>query len=125
MSHLEIIHAITDLRDNKRTEHLKHCSDVIIQLLSMCITSLFVHGILPESKVSVVLVPIVRNKNASICSSSNYRHIALASIVFNVFKTIIYDRITYSLITCDNQFGFKDSHCTDMCRHAFKEAISI
>ena len=120
MSHSEIIHAIKDLKDNKScgldgisAEHLKHCSDVIIQLLSMCFTSLFVHGILPESMISVVLVPIVKYKNASICSKSNHRPIALASIVAKVFEKIIYDRIAYSLITCDNQFGFKAKHSTE------------
>ena len=102
---------------------LKYCSDVIIPLLSMCFTSLFVHGSLPESMVSVVLVPIVKNKNASICSKSNYRPIALDSIVSKVFEQIIYDRIAYSLITCDNQFGFKAKHSTDMCIYAFKEAV--
>ena len=93
MSHSEIIHAIKDLKDNKScgldgisAEHLKHCSDVIIPPLSMCFTSFFFHGILPESMISVVLVPIdiVKNKNASICSKSNYRPIALASIVSKV-----------------------------------------
>ena len=114
VSHSEIIHTITYLKDNKScgldgisAEHLKLCSDVIIPLLSMCFTSLFVHGILPESMISVVLVPIVKNKNASICSKSNYRPIALASIVSKVYEKIIYDRIAYSLITCDNLFGFK------------------
>ena len=68
MSHSEIIHAITVLKNNKScgldgvsAEHLKHCSDVIIRLFSMCFTGLFVHGILPESMIYVVLVPIVKN----------------------------------------------------------------
>ena len=70
VSHSEIIHTINDLKDNKScgldgisAEHLKHCSDVIIPLLSMCFTSLFVHGILPESMIYVVVVSIVKNKN--------------------------------------------------------------
>ena len=69
VSHSEIIHAIKDLKDNKScgldgisAEHFKHCNDVIIPLLSMCFTSLFVHGILHESMISVVLVPIVKKK---------------------------------------------------------------
>ena len=41
--------------------------------------------------------------------------LSLASIVSKVFEKIIYDRIAYSLITCDNQFGFKAKHSTDMC----------
>ena len=67
VSHSEIIHAIKDLKDNKScgldgisAEHLQHCCDVIIPLLSVCFTSLFVYGILPESMIYVVLVPIVK-----------------------------------------------------------------
>ena len=88
----------------------------------MCFTSLFVHGILPESMVSVVLVPVVK-KNASICRKSNYIPIGLASIVSKVLEKNIHDRIAYSLITCDNQFGFKSKHSTVMCIYAFKEAV--
>ena len=44
----------------------------------MCFTGLFIHGVLPPSMISVVLVPIVKNKRISICSKSNYRPIALA-----------------------------------------------
>ena len=40
--------------------------------------------------------------------------IAFASIVSKVLKKIIYDRIAYSLITCDNEFGLKAKHSTDM-----------
>ena len=46
MSHSEIIHAITDLKDKKScgldgisAEHLKHRSDFIIPLLSLCFAS--------------------------------------------------------------------------------------
>ena len=95
-------------------EHLKHCRNLIIPLLSMCFSSLFVHGCLPEAMISVVLVPIVKNKSASICSKSNYRPIALASIVSKVLEKIIYDRIVVYLNTCSNQFGFKAKHKKDM-----------
>ena len=77
VSHLEIIHAIKALKDNKScgldgisAAHLKHWSDVII-------FHLFVQGILPESMISVVLVPIY--------SKSNFRPFALASIVSKGF----------------------------------------
>ena len=92
MSHSEIMQAIKDLKDSNScglkgiyAEHLKQCSDRIIPLLSKCFTSLFVHGSLPDSMIYVVLVSIVKNKSASLCSKSNYRPIALASIVSKVF----------------------------------------
>ena len=92
-------------------------------MLSKCFTGLLVHGTLPESMIAVVLVPIVKNKRASICSKSNYRPIALASILSNIFEKLLYDRISYALTTCSNQFGFKTKHSTDMCIYAFKEAV--
>ena len=130
VSHSDIIQAIQDLKDSKScgldgiyAEHLKHWSNLIIPLLSMCFSSLFVHGCLPEAMISVVLVPIVKNKSASICSKSNYRPIALASIVSKVLEKLIYDRIAVYLNTCSNQFGFKAKHSTDMTIYALKEAV--
>ena len=75
------------------------------------------------SLISVVLVPIVKNKSASICSKSNYMPIALASIVSKVLEKIIYDRIALYLTACSNQFGFKATHSTDMTIYAIKEAV--
>ena len=130
VSHPEVTNAIKELSDNKscgldgiHAEHLKHCSDILIPLLSKCFTGLLVHGTLPESMIDVVLVPIVKNKRASICSKANYRPIALASIVSKIFEKLLYDRISYALTTCSNQFGFKTKHSTDMCIYAFKEAV--
>ena len=67
VSHSEVINSIKELSDNKccgldgiHAEHLKHCSDRIIPMLSKCFTGLFVHGTLPESMIAVVLVPIVK-----------------------------------------------------------------
>ena len=71
VSHSEVINAINELSDNKscgldgiHAEHLKHCSDRIIPLLSKCFTGLLVHSTLPESMIAVVLVPIVKNECA-------------------------------------------------------------
>ena len=87
VTHSDIFSAINDLANNKscgldvNAEHLKHCSDRILSMLAMCFTGLFIHGVLPPSMISVVLVPIVKNKRISICSKNNYRPIALASIM--------------------------------------------
>ena len=65
----EISFAISKLELNKAcgldqiyAEHLKYASDHLLTLLSMCITSMFTHGYLPDTLMSVVLVPIVKDK---------------------------------------------------------------
>ena len=67
----------------------------------MCFSSLFVHGCLPEAMISVVLVPIVKNKSASICSKSNLMPlIVLASFVSKVLEKLVYDHIAVYVNTC-------------------------
>ena len=75
--------------DGVNAEHLKHCSDRILPMLAMCFTGLFIHGVLPPSMISVVLVPIVKNKRISICSKNNYRPIALPSFPFRYSTSLL------------------------------------
>ena len=51
----------------------------------MCVTGFMVHVFLRESMVSVILVPVIKDKNAKIRCKDNYRPVVLASVVSNVF----------------------------------------
>ena len=132
VNNTEIFDAIKSLDSNKScgldgiyAEHLKYASKRLIYLLSLCFTGLLVHGILPDSLMSVILVPIVKNKCGNINSKDNYRPIALASIVSKLMEKIILNRIEHFLITNANQFGFKKGHGTDQCIYVLKEIIQI
>ena len=70
-------------------EHLKYCSRRILPLLAMCISALFIHGFLPDSMLSVVLVPVIKDKCRKINDSGNYRPIALASVISKVVEKIL------------------------------------
>lgn len=109
--------------DGIYAEHLKYCSDLIVPILSKCFSSFFVHGFLPSRLLSVVLVPIVKDKTAKITSKDNYRPIALASVVSKVLEKIILFRIEDYISTQCNQFGFKAKHGTDQCIYVLKEVV--
>ena len=71
----EIIDSIKSLKDNKScgldgiySEHIKNASDKLIPLLSMCFTGFLMHGYLPISLMSVVIIPIIKNKCGNISS---------------------------------------------------------
>ena len=128
----EVEDAIKTLQDNKScgldgiyAEHIKYASGKLIPLLSMCFTGLFVHGFLPSSLMSVVLIPIIKNKCGNISSKDNYRPIALASIISKLVEVIILNRIENVLNTNDNQFGFKKNHGTDHCIYVLKEILNL
>ena len=109
-----VIDAIKELSINKScgvdgitAEHLKFASEKLPYLLGMVITVFFVHGFLPESMLSVLIVPVIKDKAGNINSKDNYRPIALASIISKVVEIIMLNRMETYLITQANQFGFK------------------
>ena len=130
-----VIEAIKELGLNKSAgmdgitaEHLKYASKYaskeLPHLLSMCITSFFSHGYLPESMLSVIIAPVIKDKAGNINAKDNYRPIALASIISKVVEIIMLNRMETYLITQHNQFGFKKNHGTDQCIFVFKELLT-
>ena len=75
--------------------------------MGLRLTALLIHGFLPERMLSVVLVPVIKDKNGKINSKDSYRPIALASIISKVFEHVLMNRLEEYLYTSDNQFGFK------------------
>ena len=73
--------------------------------------------------MSVVFIPISKDKKAKISSIDNDRPVAIASVVSNVVERIFLDRLSEYLDTMGNQFGFKPKLGTDMCIYSLKEII--
>ena len=110
--------------DGIMAEHLKYASQRLHYLLSMCLTGFFIHGFLPESMMSVLIVPVIKDKAGNINAKDNYRPIALANIISKIVEIIMLDRMKTHLLTQPNQFGYKKKHGTDQCIFAIKEPIN-
>ena len=102
-------------KDTLTAEHLKYCDEKIVMLLSLFVTSLLIHGYIPNVFIETVIVPIVKNKNKRISDKSNYRPIGLSNICSKLLEGVLLNRIDSLLSTTHNQFGFKPKHGTDMC----------
>ncbi len=128
----EVYQAIIQLKEQKTggldqitAEHLKFASPRLVVLLAICFTGFMIHGLLPESMLSVTLLPFIKDKAGKVGSLDNYRPIALASVVSKVLEIIILDRLGVYLDTTDNQFGFKAHHSTGLCIYALKEVVEL
>ena len=110
--------------DGITAEHLKYASERLPHLLSLAFTGFFIHGFLPESMISVLIVPVIKDKAGAINSKDNYRPIALASIVSKLVEKIMLNRMETHMLIQSNQFGFKKKLGTDQCIFALKELIS-
>ena len=109
--------------DGIGAEYLKFSNIKIHVLLSMCFTLCLAHGYLPPAMIETTIVPIVKNKSGNLSDSSNYRPIALATIIFKMFESVLLLKCAEYLSTSDNQFGFKSCHSTDLCIYTLKEFI--
>ena len=109
------------------SEHLTYASNVLGPLLTlaMCFTGFISHGFLPESMLSFVLVPVIKDTTGKISSKDNYRPIALASVISKLIEVIMLDIIENNMNTHPNQVGFKRKHDTDQCIYVLKECIDF
>ena len=64
-------------------------------------------------------------KCGNLCDSNNYRPIALANLMSELFESVILLKCETFLETCPNQFGFKKGHSTEMCIYVLKEMIEF
>ena len=104
---------------------LKYASNVLVPLPPMCFNSFFSHGFLPQSMLSVVLGPVIKDKVSKISFKDNYRPIVLASVISKLVGVTMLDRIEMYMNTNPNQFGFKRKHGTDQCIYVLKEIIYL
>ncbi len=66
--------------------HLKFTSPRLVVLLAICFTGFMIHGLLPESMLSVTLLLVIKDKAGKVGSLDNYRPIALVSVVQRFWK---------------------------------------
>ena len=130
VSAAEVAQAVMRLRHKKAcgldgiyAEHITNCSRRLFTIMAMCLSGLFVHGFLPDAMLSVVLVPIIKDKCGKINSKDNYRPVALASVTSKIVEMILLDRMSDELDTLSNQFGFKKKSGTDLCIYVLKEIV--
>ena len=104
-------------------EYLKFLNVKIHSLIALCVSLGLSHGYLPTALIETTIVLIVNNKFGNLSDSNNYRPIALATIVSKILESVLLIKCGEYLTSCDNQFGFKSSHSTDLCIYTLKEYI--
>ena len=106
------------------SECFKYAPDVLHNLLAIIIRAFLIHGHVTYYLLLATLVPIVKNKLASISTSKNYRSIAVSSLILKLIDLIILDLFGYKLGLDDLQFAYQNGASTTMCTWAVIETIS-
>ena len=69
------------------------------------------------------IIPIPESTKNSHNDSSNYRGIALSSIIGKVFDLLILNTNREVLKSSVTQFGFKEKHSTSQCTFVLNEVV--
>ncbi|MEL6606504.1 MAG: reverse transcriptase family protein, partial [Cyanobacteria bacterium J06614_10] len=86
----------------------------LLVLLSLLFNCCFSHSFLPLDMLKVLIIPILKDKNGEHNVISNYRPIALSTILSKVMEVIMLNKCSGCFKTSDNQFSYKEKHGTDM-----------
>jgi hypothetical protein len=81
------------------------------------------HGHTANDLLYSTIVSIPKNLRSSLCSSDNYRGIALCCSICKLLDLVVLDRFGKYLYTSDLQFGFKSGHSTTLCTAIYIETI--
>ena len=102
---------------------LKNAPDSFFDKLSFVIRSFLVHGHVTIYLLLATLVPIVKNKLASINTSKNFRSIAISSLILKIIDWIIISLFGRKLGLDELQFAYQEGSSTTMCTWAVVETV--
>ena len=122
--------AASHLKDSKsdptfsfNSDCIKNGTDQLFEKLSLSFKSFLIHGHITYFLLLATLLPIIKDKLASINVSKNYRSIAISSLVLKLLDWIILILFGDVLGVDQLQFAYQPGCSTTMCTWTVVETI--
>ena len=113
----------SDCTDQLFSDHFINGTVRFYTLISLLFTCMLSHGVAPSGLLLSTMVPVPKDKRGNKSDSSNYRAIAISSILGKLLDSIIIQDQHVSLKTDDLQFGFKENTSTITCTQLLIETV--
>ena len=107
---------------NITTDHIINGSEKLI-FLSILFSCMLILGFSPKGFLESQIIPIPKSKRKFVNDMSNYRGIAMSSVLGKVLDSVIISLHKNVLGTCDMQYRFKQKHSTTQCTAIVKEIV--
>ena len=105
------------------SDFLKHGPDILHEHLANVIKAFAIHGHVTEQLLIATLVPLVKDKLGDLCSSKNYRSIAVSSLILKLLDWVMILNYGHLLKSSDFQFGFQQFSNTSLCSWLVYETV--
>ena len=92
--------------DGLNSLHLKYAHPAIYSALKLLFNSMLEYGLTLDNFGTSVLTPVVKNASRSLLDVSNYRPIAITSVIAKYFESLIDIHFGHFFSFLVNQFGF-------------------
>ena len=122
--------AVSHLKKNKTDPIFRSTSDclsnappIFFEHLAIVFRSWLIHGHATELLLISTLVPIIKDKMGNLCSSDNYRSIAISSLILKIFDWVLIGLCGDKLFFDELQFGYQEHCSTNMCTWMAVETI--
>ncbi|MEE4247180.1 MAG: reverse transcriptase family protein [Kangiellaceae bacterium] len=126
----EVFKAVKCLKAGKKDGTIDFSSDYIDNgpdslsiHFSLLFSLILKHGRFPRDFALSTVIPLPKNKKKSLKCSSNYRGIALGSVIAKLFDVTILHSNSQLLRCSDLQYGFRKNHSTTQCTFVLNETI--
>jgi hypothetical protein len=113
----------SDADPDLSSDHFKRACPELYVHLSFLLTSMLRHTTAPSHVLCSIIRPIPKNRKKSLSVSSNYRSVAISSVLLKVLDHVILKKHASVLSTSDLQFGFKSSLSTTQCTYVLNEVV--
>ena len=124
--------ALKNIKPNKSdsvcdfsSDFLKNAPEILFVHLAAMIRAFFIHGHVSSFLLLATLVPIVKDKLGDLNSSSNYRSIAISSLILKILDWIIILNYGQFLKLDELQFGYQKGNSTSLCTWLVYETIDM
>ena len=122
---------IKRMKRGKNDMHYTWRSDALkvgVEIISTHICELFkmflIHNHVTQTFLNSALIPIIKDRNRSHADSSNYRAIAISSLIMKLLDYTIVELYPLLINTSEFQFGFKSKCSTTLCSWAVVETVN-
>ena len=113
-----------DVNYDWRSDALKYGHSVLAPHVATLLKMFLTHGHVTEVFLKCALIPIVKDNNSSISKSSNYRAIAISSIIMKLLDNVILELEPTAFKTSSYQYGFQSFSSTTLCTWAVTETVN-
>ncbi len=113
----------TDPVSKYTSDSLKIASDILSGPICQLFRSYLIHGYISNILLISTLVPLLKDKLGDVCSSSNYRSIAISSLLLKLFDWVVIILFGDKLNLDEKQFSYQPRISTNMCTWMVSETI--